>query len=51
MLGLDGQGPTPQTPEILNSLIAMTNPFDAISSMNADDTRSSAASPPGKTLF
>lgn len=29
-LGLDGQANTPRTPEIVNSLMAMTNPFEAL---------------------
>ncbi|KAK6645394.1 hypothetical protein RUM43_001671 [Polyplax serrata] len=29
-LGIDGQSNTPRTPEIVNSLVAMTNPFDAL---------------------
>jgi len=29
LLGVDPSGVTPRTPEILNSLIAMTNPFDS----------------------
>lgn len=34
MLGIDLGANTPRTPEILNSLIAMTNPFEYTPSMN-----------------
>lgn len=57
LLGIDGQCTTPRTPEILNSLIAMSNPFDALgktgqenTSPRSDDSRSGAGSPLGITL-
>lgn len=54
LLGIDGQCSTPRTPEIVNSLIAMGNPFDALgktgqenTSPKSEDSRSAAASPTG----
>ena len=54
-LGLDNnQCNTPRTPEIVNSLVAMTNPFDALmkpskenNSPKSDESYSGTASPLG----
>lgn len=57
-LGLDGQCNTPRTPEIVNSLMAMTNPFDALAksgrdnnSPGSEESCSGTGSPLGKILF
>lgn len=55
LLGIEGPCLTPRTPEIVNSLIAMGNPFDSLgktgqenTSPNSEDSRSDAASPTGQ---
>lgn len=54
LLGIDGQCTTPRTPEILNSLIAMSNPFDSLGKTGQENTsplseecQSNATSPLG----
>lgn len=54
-LSLDGQSNTPRTPEIVNSLMAMTNPFDTLvkplkesNSPGSEESCSGTASPIGK---
>lgn len=56
-LGLDGQSNTPRTPEIVNSLVAMTNPFDALmkptkgsNSPGSEESYSETVSPLGRPI-
>ncbi|KAL0280764.1 UNVERIFIED_CONTAM: hypothetical protein PYX00_001967 [Menopon gallinae] len=44
-LGLDGQTNTPRTPEIVNSLVAMTNPFEALAKSVEHNSPGSEGSP------
>lgn len=57
-LGIDGHSNTPRTPEIVNSLVAMTNPFDALMkpakgniSPGSEESYSGTVSPLGKLIF
>lgn len=45
LLAVGGEGPTPRTPEILNSLMSMTNPFDAMKASH-QETEGQALIPP-----
>lgn len=49
LLGVEGSCTTPKTPEILNSLIAMTNPFDGYAGNGGGGSRGPriASVPPG----
>lgn len=43
-------GPTPRTPEILNSLMSMTNPFDKLRPAASSPRSESSSSPPSVQL-